>query len=259
MYKQSKATRAGKVLVIDDDEIALEAIRELLVDAGYEVQCLSSPIGATQVIVSQGIEAVVVDLNMPVMSGDRFISLLRSWDRIRDLPTVLISGSDTETLENSAMGIPGVQTVTKDSMRRALPEALRRVLSKERGQGGARRSLELSADTRRALSGAAQNLATTLNALHPERRTAWEPVVAGFRSLREQAESAGVPILSKALGKAQELVELCARETKLGPDERLALTRTLDTLGNLSETTSASNLAALLNVHVTRLERILEG
>jgi len=128
------APHAPRILVIDDDEIVLQAIRDLLTSAGYYAHCLVSPIGATQVIVSQQIQAVVVDLNMPVMRGDRFISLLRSWDRIRDLPTVLISGAATATLEEIAKQLPGVGVVSKDSMQRTLPEILQRMLA--RGRNG---------------------------------------------------------------------------------------------------------------------------
>ncbi|MFT3926426.1 MAG: response regulator [Myxococcales bacterium] len=130
MLKEKTEARKVKILVIDDDEIALEAIREVLVGAGYEPVCMGSPIGATQVIVSQGIEAVVVDLNMPVMTGDRFISLLRSWDRIRTLPAILISESTQERLEDVAGPLALVQTVTKSNMRKALPHALQRALAR---------------------------------------------------------------------------------------------------------------------------------
>ncbi len=123
---------ASRVLVIDDDEIALEATRSLLVAAGYEVHCLASPIGATQVIMSRQIQAVVVDLNMPVMQGDRFISLLRSWDKIRDIPTVLISGAPAATLQAVTETLPGVAAVSKDMMHRVLPETLNRLLSRPR-------------------------------------------------------------------------------------------------------------------------------
>jgi CheY-like chemotaxis protein len=81
---------------------------------------------------SQQIRAVVVDLNMPVMHGDRFISLLRSWDKIRDIPTVLISGGAAETLESVAQSLPGVATVSKHSMHRSLPETLARLLAHQR-------------------------------------------------------------------------------------------------------------------------------
>lgn len=124
---------AARVLVIDDDEIVLEAIKALLVGAGYHVTCLVSPIGATQVIMTQQIQVVVVDLNMPVMQGDRFISLLRSWDKIRELPTILLSSASPATLTAVAQELPGVVTVSKNVMHRALPETLQRVLGRARG------------------------------------------------------------------------------------------------------------------------------
>ncbi len=120
------------MLVIDDDEIVLESVRDLLIGAGYQVHCLASPIGATQVIVSQHIHAVVVDLNMPVMQGDRFISLLRSWDKIRDIPTILLSGASHDTLQAVERELPGVATVGKSTMHRTLPETLQRLLARAR-------------------------------------------------------------------------------------------------------------------------------
>jgi two-component system nitrogen regulation response regulator NtrX len=119
-----------RVLVIDDDEIALQSISDVLEAAGYEVHTMVSPIGATQVIVAKQIEAVVVDLNMPVMRGDRFIALLRGWDRIRELPTVLISGSPMSTLEAIADQLPGTGVVTKENLRTGLPGALARALAR---------------------------------------------------------------------------------------------------------------------------------
>jgi two-component system, chemotaxis family, chemotaxis protein CheY len=121
-----------RVLVIDDDEIVLESIRELLKGAGYHVHCLASPIGATQVIMSQSIQVVVVDLNMPVMQGDRFISLLRSWDKVRDIPIILLSGANSDTLQAVAKDLPGVATVSKTTMHRSLPEMLQRVFARTR-------------------------------------------------------------------------------------------------------------------------------
>lgn len=132
MPTHSSSRPAGRirVLIIDDDEIALQSIKDLLEAAGYEAHTMVSPIGATQVIVAQQIQAVVVDLNMPVMRGDRFIALLKGWDRIRDLPTVLISGSPMSTLAAIADQLPGTQVVTKDNLRTGLPEALGRALTR---------------------------------------------------------------------------------------------------------------------------------
>ena len=76
-----------RVIVIDDDEVVLVAITELLEAAGCKVFTLTSPIGATQVIVRESIDAAVIDVNLPVMQGDNVIRLFRSWDKVKDLIT----------------------------------------------------------------------------------------------------------------------------------------------------------------------------
>jgi CheY-like chemotaxis protein len=146
---KSSVNQGTRVLVIDDDEIVLQAIRDILEGAGYQVHCLASPIGATQVIMSQQIRAVVVDLNMPVMHGNRFITLLRSWDKIRDIPTVLISGAALDALESAAQQLPGVVTVSKQHMHRLLPDTLARLLAQARAQALSNQGAPLSPGTQR--------------------------------------------------------------------------------------------------------------
>ncbi|MDB4988727.1 MAG: hypothetical protein JWN04_3905 [Myxococcaceae bacterium] len=119
---------AVRVLVIDDDEVALQAISDLLERAGFAVHALASPIGATQLIATQGIAAAVIDLNMPVMRGDRFVSLVRSWDRIRDLPIVLVSGESAQTIQEAVSHLSGVTVVLKSQMNRQLASAVNAAL-----------------------------------------------------------------------------------------------------------------------------------
>ncbi|MFT3924485.1 MAG: response regulator [Myxococcales bacterium] len=245
--------------MIDDDEIALETIRSVLADAGYEVICLSSPIGATRVIMSEGIDAVVVDLNMPVMRGDRFISLLRSWDRICDLPTVLISGSSTETLESVAANMPGVFTVTKDSMRKTLPLALQRGLSKEKTPASAnRRTGDLNADEKRAITAAAGAGLSAIADSKAGKALDWEPLLRAVRTLRDQLKRAGVSQLFKAVGKLVELVERSAEAGRLSFEARQAMRGALGLFTDLDDANTASNLTTIAAMHVTRLERALE-
>jgi CheY-like chemotaxis protein len=116
------------VLVIDDDEIALQAIRDVLEKGGFQVRAMLSPIGASQVIAVDGIQAAVIDLDMPLLSGDGLVSLIRSWGHARDLPVALISGSSAKTLEEVAQKLPDVPVVTKDSMRRVLSSVVARAL-----------------------------------------------------------------------------------------------------------------------------------
>jgi CheY-like chemotaxis protein len=254
---KNSASQPPKVLAIDDDEIALEAIREILVAAGFEPHCLSSPIGATHVIVTQGIEAVVVDLNMPVMSGDRFISLLRSWDRIRDLPAVLISESSQDKLDGIAELLSAVQTVTKSNMRHALPQALNRLLAREKAQVGSQRApSEVSPEEQKRFASAAHACVKLLSSMNSGRQQSWSPLLHELRALRDRARGAA-PQLVKLVGKALESAEICARRQQLSPEARLALRGALELVAR-PETTAASNLQSLQSVHITRLQRACE-
>jgi CheY-like chemotaxis protein len=109
-----------RILVIDDDEIVLVAIADLLENVGFMVFTQASPIGATQTIARDRIDLVVIDLNMPVMKGDTVIRLLRTWDRMRDLPVVVISGADESTLGAIKQALPDVLIVRKLEMARDL-------------------------------------------------------------------------------------------------------------------------------------------
>jgi CheY-like chemotaxis protein len=118
----------ANILVIDDDEIMLQLIEDLLTKHGHTVTTMASPIGATQTIYKENINLVVVDWRMPVMQGDRLVSLLRSWERGRELPVILISGTSRDSLEQVAAGLQGVVIVPKAEMNHELPAAIKSML-----------------------------------------------------------------------------------------------------------------------------------
>ena len=89
----------GRILVIDDDAAINKVIVKLLERAGFSVVVRESPLGATQAIVNERIDAAVIDWNMPLVRGDDVIRLLATWDEVKDLPVLLISGAPEETLE----------------------------------------------------------------------------------------------------------------------------------------------------------------
>jgi CheY-like chemotaxis protein len=119
-----------KVMVIDDDEVVLVAITDLLEEVGCQVFTQTSPIGATQVIVREGINAAVIDVNLPVMQGDNVIRLFRSWDKVKDLPIVVVSGAGTDKLAAIQRELPGVKIVRKDEMAQRLAPAVLEALAR---------------------------------------------------------------------------------------------------------------------------------
>src|SRR5205823_6512900 len=78
---QAKPKRAiagrGRVLVVDDDPVTLEAVRESLTEAGFEVEIRSQPLGTSQWIAQNDVDIVLLDLVMPAMSGADLATFLK--------------------------------------------------------------------------------------------------------------------------------------------------------------------------------------
>ena len=250
------------MLVIDDDEIALQSISDVLEDAGYLVHGMVSPIGATQVIATQGIQAAVIDLNMPIMRGDRLVSMIRGWDRIRDLPVVLISGASTATLQEVGAQLPGVQMVTKDSMRKLLAPAVARALQTraQRAESGAVTQRVLKDDVAvsflKSLPKQATALFETWNDVL-QRRATPQTLHALLTHTRAQAQLCGLTPLARLLSTVTELLERCSGTYTTELQSALSSVFTfLQNAGN--ERGGAAAVSAKVAPYLTRLERIQE-
>jgi len=88
-----------RVLVIDDAEVSRLAMAEVLAMAGCQVLQLASAIGATRMILQNKVQAAIIDVAMPGLSGDKLITLLRDNPRLRDLAIIVVSARSQEELE----------------------------------------------------------------------------------------------------------------------------------------------------------------
>jgi CheY-like chemotaxis protein len=71
-------TRALKVLVIDDDPIVLETIRERLSRRAYDVTTRDQALGSTHAVRAARPDILLLDVLMPVLNGDHLAELLRA-------------------------------------------------------------------------------------------------------------------------------------------------------------------------------------
>jgi CheY-like chemotaxis protein len=122
----TKGERRRRILVIDDDEVALQAITDVLEEAGYEVHGLTSPVGAADAAErDHDILAVVVDLQLPVMRGDNIARVFKTRPMLRHLPFVLVSGGEgPEALDALRASLPRVQVVSKAGLTTLLVPAV---------------------------------------------------------------------------------------------------------------------------------------
>lgn len=100
------------VLVIDDDSTHLYLTRSLLEDEGYRVHCHQGAFGATQRLMELSPDLVLLDVNMPGLSGENLADLLkraqerapaRSPAAARRVPIVLYSSNDEDALRQSVL------------------------------------------------------------------------------------------------------------------------------------------------------------
>jgi CheY-like chemotaxis protein len=123
-----KSPEPTRVLVIDDDEIARELLVSVLEKAGFQVFSLPSPIGATRVIQFHDVTAIVLDVVMPALSGDRLTTLLRHNPRFAKLAVVLVSGDAGVELSKLAAKVGADAVVSKKDIRQSLARSVNEAL-----------------------------------------------------------------------------------------------------------------------------------
>ena len=79
------------ILVVDDDPDALFLVRHALETAGHHVVTTSDPTQIDRLVHEHGIDAVVLDVMMPDISGHDALRLLRRQPRTGGVPVILLS------------------------------------------------------------------------------------------------------------------------------------------------------------------------
>jgi DNA-binding NtrC family response regulator len=80
----------ARILLIDDDDDLRHFLQEALVQRGHQVRCLERADGGVVVLATGEFDLVLVDENMPGMSGSDFLTALRK--RGMGLPAILMTG-----------------------------------------------------------------------------------------------------------------------------------------------------------------------
>ena len=98
-----------RILVIDDDAKHLITTREILEEEGYEVITHHYAFGATNSVREHQPGLVLLDVNMPALSGERLSKVILSNERTKDIPIVFYSSNDEDSLRKavSEHGVKG--------------------------------------------------------------------------------------------------------------------------------------------------------
>ena len=123
-----------KVIVIDDDPVALEVTQATLESLGHEVVTLKSSIGATAALHRERPDLALVDIEMPGLSGDDWLNLIREKKLLGEglqVDFVLYSGVLAEELERLVKKTGALGAIRKDGNPASFIAAFRRLTEPE--------------------------------------------------------------------------------------------------------------------------------
>jgi CheY-like chemotaxis protein len=82
------------ILALDDMPMNLAVIRAILRD-DFDLRLAKSPIAALDMLNTVGVDLILVDIEMPEMSGFEFVERLRNNPQRKDIPIVFVTAHET--------------------------------------------------------------------------------------------------------------------------------------------------------------------
>jgi two-component system C4-dicarboxylate transport response regulator DctD len=167
----STRVETGEVILVDDDADLLEAMRETLELAGFEVRCYANANVIAEQIQPNWNGCIISDIRMPGRTGMEFLRLIQQ--NAPQVPFIVITAHGDVKTAIQAMKHNAYDFIEKSTEPQHLIDAARRALEKRRLQLenlALRRRVQHIRDPREQLIGRSQvmaDLRTTLTRLGP--------------------------------------------------------------------------------------------
>lgn len=91
-----------RILIVDDDLAHLDSTKGILEAEGYEVITHDRPFGSTTEIMKQKPDLVLLDINMPGLSGEKLAEVYRANPQTRATRVMLYSSNDEDSLRDAS-------------------------------------------------------------------------------------------------------------------------------------------------------------
>lgn len=104
-----------KILLVDDEEACLVAVKLMLEGAGYKVEAVNSGIKALEMLKNEpeNYSLILLDMMMPDINGIDFLKKLSKFSDLKRIPVIIQTGiSESKELEQ-ALQIGAISCVRK--------------------------------------------------------------------------------------------------------------------------------------------------
>ena len=95
-------TGTHKILLVDDDSTLLLTTKTLLAAQGYTVVTHEGGFGVAEVVWRHKPDLILLDVNMPGLSGEGIAKMLSENPRLSEFPILFHSSNDAENLHQMA-------------------------------------------------------------------------------------------------------------------------------------------------------------
>lgn len=117
-----------RILIVDDVPELLLLLRKLVARMGYQVEIASSARTALEILREKKVDLLLTDWAMPEMNGGELIATLKQDEALREIPTIILTGHDTERERDEAQAVGCdrflVKPVKRDELQRVILELL---------------------------------------------------------------------------------------------------------------------------------------
>ena len=124
------------ILVVDDSPTIRRMVCTALAPLSVDFAEASSGLQGIETLALQPVQAVVLDLNMPDMHGLDVLRFLRSHQKYRDLPVMVLTTRGDEASRQAALDAGASAYMTKPFLPSALASSVQALLGQSRAAAG---------------------------------------------------------------------------------------------------------------------------
>ena len=116
-------------LLIIDDKIAIAKINSAYLSAEYDITYFNTPVKAIEWLFNGNRpDLIILDIRMPEMNGDEFLSYIKNNGLYKDIPVVVLSGEESSDIRIKMLEVGADDFILKPFNPMELKIRIRKVL-----------------------------------------------------------------------------------------------------------------------------------
>ncbi len=116
------------ILVIDDDSQFVRLVQKVLEPHGHQVLVANSALSGLRLARDQGVQLVLLDINLPDLDGQTVAAILHPGMKGRNVPIIAVSAQDDDATQHSVMSLGCSAFIAKPLDTRQFPTQIEALL-----------------------------------------------------------------------------------------------------------------------------------